>query len=197
MAVLERRRRDDPRRAETEQALLAAAEALLREGAPFAELNVSAIAARAGRTRTAFYAYFEDRRALLLRLIEGPAAEARAAIEPFLHGSQRDDVLRAVRQLLRTFRDHQVALRAVIEAAGYDEHVAALWSDLVLSFADAARARLEAEGHADAHAHATAVSLAWMTERACSQQVLREHAVVADEALAEALAETWWRALRA
>jgi AcrR family transcriptional regulator len=195
--VLDRRRREDPRRAQTEQALLQAAEAMLREGSSFAELNVTAIAARAGRTRTAFYAHFEDRRALLLRLIEQPAEEARSAIEPFLRGAAREDVASAVAQLLRTFRQHAVALRAVVEAAGYDEQVAELWSELVRSFAQAAQARLTAEGQREETARATAVALAWMTERTCAQHVLRGHPDVDDEALVEALTATWWRALRA
>src|ERR1700745_1294616 len=52
------------------QQMLDATLALLAEGAPYAELTVQRIAARAGVSRPTFYAHFGDRRELLLELME-------------------------------------------------------------------------------------------------------------------------------
>ena len=68
-------RRTASRREEIEQDVLVATEELLREGASYAELNISRIATAAGISRTAFYFYFRDKRDLLLRLTEDVAAE--------------------------------------------------------------------------------------------------------------------------
>ena len=50
--------------------VLEATEALLEEGASFADLSIERIATRAGISRTAFYFYFRDKRELLMRLTE-------------------------------------------------------------------------------------------------------------------------------
>jgi AcrR family transcriptional regulator len=68
------------------------------------------VVTRADRTRTAFYAHFEDRRELLMRLVEPLWAEARAAIEPFVDGD--GDVRAAVAGLPAAFRAHEPVARA-------------------------------------------------------------------------------------
>ncbi|WP_205698580.1 TetR/AcrR family transcriptional regulator [Conexibacter sp. SYSU D00693] len=197
MGVLDRQpRRNDPRRDRTEEAFLTAAQELLDEGVPFAELNVSALARRADRTRTAFYAHFEDRRALLMRLVTEVEQDIRAAVGPFFDASD-DDVHGALAGLLATLREHPRTLGAILEAAGYDAEVAAFWHGVVGVFVAAAQQRLVAAGYASKAARARAVALVWMTERACSQQVLHGHAGVDDDALLDALADSWRLALAA
>ena len=66
-------RRETPttaKRAAVQAAVLEATEALLEEGASFADLGIERIATRAGISRTAFYFYFADKRELLMRLTE-------------------------------------------------------------------------------------------------------------------------------
>src|ERR671925_519650 len=58
------------RRKAVETGVLEATEALLAEGASYAELRIEQIARRAGISRTAFYFYFRDKRELLMRLTE-------------------------------------------------------------------------------------------------------------------------------
>lgn len=197
MAILDRRRRIDPRREQTEQAFLDAAASLLAEGVSFADLSVSRLAERAGRTRTAFYVHFEDRRTLLLRLVTDLEVEAVTAIEPFLRGDGRDDVRDAVVGLLEILRRHDVVVRVVVEAAGYDEQVAAVWATLLAGFRAAAHERLLRAGLDARAATGQAAVLVWMTERALTQQVTAAEADLAldDEALVDALADVWWRAL--
>lgn len=199
MAVLGKRTRDDPRRRATELAFLAATETLLGEGASYADLNVSRIAERAGRTRTAFYAHFEDRRELLLCLAEKVGDEVLAATESFLAvdgPATRDQVTAWVRDILGTFRARATLVRAVIEAAGYDEDIAAYWEGILGRFVDAARERLRGAGFGESEAAATATSLIWMTERMCYQQAIRGTTGLDDPAAIAGISEVWWRVLR-
>lgn len=199
MSVLDKRTRDDPRRRATEVAFLHATEALLNEGASYADLNVSRIADRAGRTRTAFYAHFEDRRELLLALVEEVGGEALTAIGPFLSGHgpvRRDELTASIEGLIATFREHTTLLRAVIEAAGYDEGIAAYWDGILGRFVDAAKKRLRAEGFSETAAAGSATALIWMTERMCYQQIVRQSTGLDDPEAVAGMSEVWWRVLR-
>jgi TetR/AcrR family transcriptional regulator, ethionamide resistance regulator len=200
VAVLDKRTRDDPRKRATELAFLHATEALLNEGASFADLNVSRIAERAGRTRTAFYAHFEDRRELLLALIEEVGGEAFTAVGPFLAVDgpvEREDIVTSTEGLLATLREHSTLFRAVIEAAGYDEGVAGYWDGIIGRFVDSARERLRAEGFGEDDAASTATALIWMTERTCYQQVVRGGTGLDDKLAAAGISEVWWCVLSA
>src|SRR5262245_58155906 len=57
------------RREQIEQALLAATDRLMRDGASFTELSVDRLATEAGISRASFYIYFEDKGDLLSRLV--------------------------------------------------------------------------------------------------------------------------------
>jgi TetR/AcrR family transcriptional regulator, ethionamide resistance regulator len=200
MSVLDKRRRDDPRRKATERAFHEATLALLREGGSFADLNVSRIAERAGRTRTAFYAHFEDRRALLMALLEHVGDDVIDALEPFLAITgpiEHDDLTRASAAAMKTFQENATLLRAAIEAAGYDEEVATYWSRIVERAIEGAQIRLQAEGLDADEARATATALAWMSERLCYQQAVRGTTGLTDAAAVNAMSHVWWCAIRA
>ena len=62
-----RRRRRTP--AEAEREILEAAESFLRER-PLRELTIDEVMAGTGLSRPAFYVYFKDRHALVLRLVQ-------------------------------------------------------------------------------------------------------------------------------
>ena len=195
MAVLDKRSRDDPRRHATERAFLQATEALLTEGSSFADLNVRRVAERAGRTRTAFYAHFEDRRQLLLALLDKAASEALAAIGPFLAGDgplDHDELVASIRGLLATFRRYAVLVRAVVEAASYDDQVAAYWDGVIGRFIEGTRHRLRVEGLGADEATATATALVWMNERTCYQQAVRGATGLDDDTTVAALSQVWW-----
>lgn len=194
MSVLNKRRRDDPRKQATVLAFLHATEELLEDGASFADLNVSRIAERAGRTRTAFYAHFEDRRELLLSLFEEVGGEALTAVRPFQEAegtSIHEEITRSVAGLFGSFREHSTLLRAVVEAAGYDEGISALWGQIVGRFIESAQKRLLAEGIDDERAGATATALVWMTERTCYQQAVRGGTGLKDDAAIAAVCLVW------
>jgi AcrR family transcriptional regulator len=197
--VLDKRRRDDPRREATERAFLDATLSLLNEGASFADLNVSRISERAGRTRTAFYAHYDDRRELLFALLEQAGVDALDALEPFLAADgpvEYADLEASTTALLASFATNATLVRTVIEAAGYDEAVANYWAAIIEPIIKGSARRLQSEGLAAGEARATATALVWMTERLCFQQAVRDATGFDDTAAVAGISRVWWSALR-
>jgi TetR/AcrR family transcriptional regulator, ethionamide resistance regulator len=195
MAVLDRGAQSGERRGEAEAAFLAGTERLLAEGSSFADLSVERIAAAAGRSRTAFYLYFRDKRDLLMRLTESVVSVLYAEAERWWSGEDgRRDLRAALTDILSTYRDHADLLRAVVEASTYDEQVGEFWRNLVGRFVTATEARLVEEGEDPGRAAGKAFALTWMVERSCYQQVARE-AGRDDSELIDALVEIWERSV--
>lgn len=163
----DRRRR---RREESERQVLEAAEALLRER-PYRDLTVDDVMAAAGQSRTAFYRHFRDRQDLIIRLLSDVAAELFETASTWLAGSGDPKIegRRATAMLVETWARHGPLLRAIAEAASYDDEVERVYHDLVQMFVDGAIERLDrdvAAGRAVIpDARETAIALTWMTER--------------------------------
>ncbi|MSW84976.1 MAG: TetR family transcriptional regulator [Actinobacteria bacterium] len=188
------------KRAAAQAAVLRATEELLAEGAAFSDLAVERIAGRAGISRTAFYFHFADKRDLLRALTGEVNALVHEQAARWLEGdgdpqAQLRSALRGTRDL---FREHAVLVRAIVEVAAYDDAIAQLWRETVGQLAAAAERRIELERQRGASTcadpHATAVALTWMTERTLYEQVGPQPAVD-DDALVEALAAIWTRAI--
>jgi TetR/AcrR family transcriptional regulator, ethionamide resistance regulator len=195
MPVLSKGSESAERRRDAEAAFLLAAEVLLADGHPYAELSVEQISAAAGRSRTAFYLYFRDKRELLMRLTEAVAATLYDEADRWWSGDDgRRDLRTALADVLGTYREHADLLRAVVEASAYDEEVAEFWRALVGRFADATERRLVAEGQEAGPAAAKALALTWMVERVSYQQIVRG-ASVDDPQLVDALVEIWERSV--
>lgn len=195
MPVLSRSHDSLGQRQAIEDAFLAATEALLSEGLSYAELSVGQISERAGKTRTAFYAYFRDKRELLMRVTARVAAALYDEADRWWSGEgEVDDLQVALTNILATYREHSALLRAVVEASGYDDEVAAFWRDLVGRFIEATEERLAADEVEPEMAHGIASALVWMTERSCYQQVVRGGRLGDPEFIA-ALVEVWRRAI--
>ena len=123
----ERRRRRRPE--EAERAILAAARAFL-EKHPFREMKVESVMARTGLSRPAFYAYFDDRYELVTRLLEGIGGLLFALDRRWLVGDPgvgREESAAILREALvggaETFGRYGPVLRAISDAASYDERV--------------------------------------------------------------------------
>ncbi|HYF28016.1 MAG TPA: helix-turn-helix domain-containing protein [Baekduia sp.] len=190
MAVLSRRERTLETRRANETALLRAAVELLDEGASFAGLGIEQIVKRAGLSRPTFYAYFEDKRALVLRLGELVEHDLAQAADPWLAGAgvPMRDTLAAV---LAVFRAHRAALGAVVESATYDDDVAAFWRAFHDRFLPGAQRRI-AEAYPDMGDDAVAArayALVWMTERTLVEHVMRP--TVDEQALLDQLTWVW------
>jgi TetR/AcrR family transcriptional regulator, ethionamide resistance regulator len=188
------------KRAAVQAAVLAATEALLSEGASYADLNIERIATRAGISRTAFYFYFRDKRELLLRLTEdvNELLYQQADIWFSGAGDPEPEIREALRNIAALYAEHGVLLRAIVEVSTYDEEVEEFWRGLLGRFIDASRRRIEAEqraGRAAAEdAQATAFALCWMTERAMYQHLVQREPFPAS-AMVDALAGIWLRSV--
>lgn len=200
MTELMQRLRCDPRREATIEAFLSATERLLDEGVSYSDLTVSQISSHAERTRTAFYAHFTDRKQLLIILFERAAADGLQAIHSFQEAkgsSLEDQVKQAVRGLFAAFRQHATVLKAVVEAAGYDEEIAALWAQVVGRFIEGAQKRLLLERVPQDKAIALSTVLVWMTERCGYQHSVRNGIGLSEEAIIEGVSVVWLSTLRA
>ncbi len=171
----ERRRRRRPE--EAERAILAAARSFLSEH-PFREMKVEDVMARTGLSRPAFYAYFTDRYELVTRLLEGIggllfAVDRRWLVgDPGLGGGESAVVLReALAEAAETFRRYGPVLRAISDAASYDQRVEEVYrGGLIERLILAVEARISRDMEAGItpaglDPRETARALVFMTER--------------------------------
>jgi AcrR family transcriptional regulator len=191
MAVMSKEEEATERRRGAEAEFVAATESLLAQGGSYADLSVEQISAAAGRSRTAFYVYFRDKRELLMRATETVVAQLYDEADQWWSGVDgRQELREALSGALSTYREHGALLRAVVETATYDEHVADFWRAVVGRFVKATERRLIEEGEDPSRAAGKAFVLAWMNERVCYQ-----HASTAerpdDPTILAALVEVW------
>jgi AcrR family transcriptional regulator len=195
MAVLSKGEEAAERRRGAEAEFVAAAELLLARGGSYADLSVEQISAAAGRSRTAFYVYFRDKRELLMRATETVVAQLYEEADQWWSGADgRRGLREALTDVLGTYREHGALLRAVVEASTYDRQVADFWRAVVGRFIKATELRLIEDGEDPGRAAGKAFVLVWMNERVCYQ-----HATGAerpdDSMLIEALVEVWERSV--
>jgi AcrR family transcriptional regulator len=196
-------RRETPttaKRAAVQAAVLEATEALLEEGASFADLGIERIATRAGISRTAFYFYFADKRELLMRLTEEVNALLFEQADIWFsgHGEPEQELHTALTNIAALYDEHSVLLRALVEVSTYDEEVATFWRGTLGRFVDATERRIEEERDAGrapgVQAQATAFALTWMTERTLYQDLVQNSPVPKAE-LVDALTGIWLRSV--
>lgn len=196
MATLSRRARTEATRQATEAALVAATIGLLEEGTPYAELGIEQISRAAGFSRPTFYAYFEDKRELVLRMGQALQDDLATAADPWLE-FEHNELRATLAAVLETFRAHRAAVAALAEAATYDAAVAEFWRGLHLRFLPTARKRIM-RGNPDiddAHAQARAYALVWMTERVITDHLATP--TVDEAALVDELTRFWREAMTA
>lgn len=122
-----------------EQALLDSFERLLEQHR-IADINVDMIATGAGVKRSAFYAYFPSKYAVLavsLVRIREPMARVTGALADSAELLGHEEIEVAVRQLAELWRTHANLIHGVIEAATHDPELDALWTQWVEGFAEA------------------------------------------------------------
>jgi AcrR family transcriptional regulator len=190
MATLSRRARTAETRKATETELLRAAVSLLGEGTAYADISIEQIVRRAGFSRPTFYTYFDDKRALVLKLGEALEADLADAAEPWL--SFADVPLRdTLASVLVAFTQHRPTVGAITEAATYDADVAAFWQAFHDRFRPGAERRIVAgtPDLTDAAVAARAYALVYMTVRAFTEHVARP--TVDEQALVDQVAWLW------
>lgn len=197
MSVLSRRSPlPEDQRGRTRESILNATRELLDTGKAFAELSVGEISIKAGVSRPTFYAYFQDKRELVLSLGNELEADVRAVAGPWLR-DEDDDLRITLEGVLRSFRNHGATLGAIVEAANYDADVATFWRDFHEWFLVNAAERAQ---RADptlkaADADALAYSLVWMTERCLTEHLSAQR--VEEQPLLNAIERLWRSAIPA
>ena len=192
-----RRRRRHPR--DAEQEILRAADEMLRE-LPFHELTVDALMQRTTLSRKSFYVYFGDRYELLRKLVGPLRSKLDEANASFLRGS--GDLVADGRATMlgvaRVYRKHGRLIRALSEAAAYDERVAALWlqfkEPVIAGFAEKLAAEARAGRAAEFDFEPTARALLGMNLYSLFDQVVDDPDVDLDH-LVETLVSIWARVI--
>lgn len=206
-SVTRRSARDrDSRRDELLERLLDALKRNLAEGRAYMDISVADLIAEGELARSTFYRHFNDK-GDLVRLWFGQtradlveASEAWWELGPRI---RREDLRRALAELVRTYEPHAPMMAAVYDAAAYDRDVREEVAGLMSENIEALRTHIEAgqkAGWVDSNISAYGASfwLMWMAERTMHQAVLRP-GVNADEREAhiDAFTSIVWRTLYA
>lgn len=184
-----------------ERRLLEAVEELLGAGVSFTELSVERLASTAGISRSTFYAHFQDKGQLVLRLVRTVLAELSEVSSRWWSVSDRavrSDLLEALTAIVAVYRRHAAIFTAAVETATYDAEVAAELRTRMQTVADATRSAIE-RGQAAGVMRAvdpavTAAVLTGMVERA-GYQLVRGADPAGDHAIALVLTDIIWTTL--
>ena len=187
----------------TEVAILDAAREALAEDS-FDKLTMDAIARRAFVSRTAVYFYFENKRALVDRLIQRAFSEMYEAAAPYLdgQGDPRRELHLALGRTVAVINAnaHVLLLAARLSGHGSDAHVPREWAPYVIRFVQGASRRIHRDQQrgiapADIPPRLSAQALLAMVENHIAREVLRGSGDV--NASIRVLGELWWRAVYA
>jgi AcrR family transcriptional regulator len=190
------------RRDEVREQLLDVVQRLLAEGESYAEISVERLVSEAKISRSTFYVYFEDKGDLLVAMAQDVIGDLLADGASWWElpvGATREDLHKALRVPIDTYRKHRTILGTVAETAAYDPRVREQQRKLIDQVVTALTTYIgdaQRAGVADVHVDAarTAQWLIWMIERGLYQLV-----GAADNAEAEcqldALTEIVWRVI--
>lgn len=193
----------DTRRESIERRILEGAQALIDAGVRWNQLGIRQITERADISRTAFYDFFGSKNEVLEHLIRGLHEDLtlnlREVLDPSGAGGFDLAYLRPGLAAAAAFAQrHGNAYRAFLDATAEDEHIAALWSELLADYTAliAASIAVERERSPDAprdvEPEILARTLLLTTERCLIAEPLSEEAAVA---AVRAVAFVWERAV--
>jgi AcrR family transcriptional regulator len=189
------RARQRQRRGEVRAQIIAAANGVLRRR-PYRDLTVEEVMAATGLSRTLFYRHFDDLPDLVLRVLSEEGGELYRRERPLAESAldHPDGIRQALRGAVLAFADHGPLVRAMAEAASYDERIEDVHRELIASFTDLTASYLrdlQARGlTAVGDAHETAQALNLMNERYLIEAFGREPLVDPETAL-DTLTHIW------
>ncbi len=184
-----------PGRREEVQGQIRAALFALLETRSLTELSIDDIAQAAGISRSAFYFYFRDKYDILEPAADEVARLLFAEADRWFsgEGAPVELVHDALTGVLALYKEHATLLRAIAEAAAYDEEVREFWWGIVDRFIQATARRLEKERREgcgrDLDPQRTATCLIWMVERIAHVLVVRGDSEV--EEVVDSLTPVW------
>jgi TetR/AcrR family transcriptional regulator, ethionamide resistance regulator len=175
-------------------------EELVENGVKYADLSVEAIITAGGISRSTFYVYFDDKGDLLVAMAQDVIGDLLADGASWWElpvDATREDLRKALRMPIDTYRKHGTILGTIAETAAYDPRaqeqqqnlIGQVVAALTTHIGDAQRA-----GVADAHLDSarTAQWLIWMIERGLYQLVGTADDEEVERQL-DALTEIVWR----
>jgi TetR/AcrR family transcriptional regulator, ethionamide resistance regulator len=187
-----------PRNA-TEDAILHAGRELLAE-VPFDELRMDTIARRAFVSRTTVYFYFDNKRALVDRLIHQVFADMRAAASPYLDGAgePRLELRLALTRVIGVANANANVLLLAAQLFGQGDHLPAEWEPYIRRFVADATGRIRRDQERgiaadDIDASISAQALCAMVERHVTMEIIRGGRQITESV--RVLSELWWRAV--
>ena len=187
-----------PRNA-TEDAILAAGREVLKE-VPFDDLRMDMIARRAFVSRTTVYFYFDNKRALVDRLIHLAFADMREAAAPYLDGAgePRLELRLALTRVIGVVNANEDVLLLAAALFGQGDHLPAKWSPYIRRFVVAAERRIRRDQErgiapADISPRVSAQALCAMVERHVTMEIIRGGRQITESV--RVLSELWWRAV--
>ena len=189
-----------PRNA-TEDAILEAARALLTEGS-HEQVSIDSIARRAFVSRTTVYFYFDNKRAVMDRLIQQAFADMDDAAAPYFlgGGDPRMELELALARFVGVANRNGAILLLAAHLYGEDDRMPSQWEPYVSRFIAGAEGRIardQARGLApdDIPARVAAQALCAMVERHLTVEVLRAGRDI--HVAVRQLTELWFRAVYA
>ena len=192
------------RREEIRDRLLAVVERLLAGGESYTEISVERLVSDAGLSRSTFYVYFEDKGDLLRAWFSEIEAEVESAARDWWalgRHSEREDLRRALSNVVNAYRPHTTLMAAMYDAAAFDQAVRELVQAMMDWNIAGLRKHIKAgqrEGFIDPHlpAQQTAAWLTWMAERGL-HQLVREASDAELDRLIDAYTGIVWNTLYA
>ena len=177
----------------------AAAEILAEAG--MAGLSVSAVMARAGVSRTAFYRVFDDIYTVVDAVLRPITAELVAASGDWFRGQTGSpQVVHAnLLSFARAYHPHGPTLEAIAVGAAFDPGLQVTWDSLVTAFSDQTETAITRDQQAGVidralDAHGAAQALTWMGEQTSRRLMGRRHAGTPED-YANLLTPIWTRTL--
>ncbi|MFL5836169.1 MAG: TetR/AcrR family transcriptional regulator [Solirubrobacteraceae bacterium] len=187
-----------PRNA-TEDAILAAGREVLKE-VPFDDLRMDMIARRAFVSRTTVYFYFDNKRALVDRLIHLAFADMREAAAPYLDGAgePRLELRLALTRVIGVVNANEDVLLLAAALFGQGDHLPAKWEPYIRRFVADATGRIRRDQERgiapdDIDAAISAQALCAMVERHVTMEIIRGGRQITESV--RVLSELWWRAV--
>jgi len=182
------------------EAICQAAAQILTE-AGMAGLSVSAVMARAGVSRTAFYRVFDDIYAVVEAVLHPITAELVAASGDWFRGQtgSPDVVHGNLLSFARAYHPHGPTLEAISVGAALDPGLRATWDSFIDAFRDQTQAAITRDQHAGAidaalDAHGAAQALSWMGEQT-ALRIMGSRQAGTPEDYADLLTPIWTRTL--
>lgn len=187
-----------PRNA-TEDAILEAGREVLKE-VPFDDLRMDMIARRAFVSRTTVYFYFDNKRALVDRLIHLAFADMREAAAPYLDGAgePRLELRLALTRVIGVVNANEDVLLLAAALFGQGDHLPAKWEPYIRRFVADATGRIRRDQERgiapdDIDPAISAQALCAMVERHVTMEIIRGGRQITESV--RVLSELWWRAV--